>query len=110
MEEISQAAAALTALEQSVLTASAQLSSVAALQGSTAKRRRGLDVITELEQLRRLTQPLLDEHDGRFEIESTRGAVHRTEMRPELFAAVMSAMIATAIEWRHRTRQLTIPV
>jgi hypothetical protein len=110
IEEILQAATALTALERSVLTASAQLSSVAALQGSSAKRRRGLDVVTELEQLRELTQPLLDEHVGRFEIESTRGAVHRTEMRPELFGAVMSALIANAIEWRHRTRELTITV
>jgi len=69
-----------------------------------------MDVVTELEQLRGLTQPLLDEHGGRFEIEFIHGAVHRTEMRPELISAVMSALIANAIEWRERTRELTITV
>ncbi len=108
MKDIIRAGTALTQLEATVRLASAQLQSVTAIQASPTKRRRGLDVPSELHRFGELSRSLLDQHDASFEIDAPRGAVLRTEMRPELFSAVVSSLMMNALEWRHPSRELTI--
>jgi signal transduction histidine kinase len=109
VDEIVRAASALTKLESTVDLAADQLRSVTAVQTAASRRRRGLDVIAELEKLKELSQPLLDEHGAALQIESTSG-VFRTEMRPELFVSVMSSLITNALEWRQPSRRLVISI
>jgi signal transduction histidine kinase len=108
IDEILQAATALKQLEATVRLASEQLHSVTSAQAGVAKRRRGLDVAAELERFAEISRPLLLRHDAAFEIDAPRGAVLRTEMRPELFSSVVSTLLMNALDWRHPGRPLQI--
>lgn len=98
---------AMQGIERVIAAASEQLSAVAAAAPGGARRRRGLDVPAELERLRTILAPGLDEADATMEIVATNG-VHRTEMRPETFAAMVSALVQNAIDWRDDRRSLRI--
>ncbi len=74
----------------------------------SSRRRRGIDVAAELERVRDFVRPVLDEVGGRFEIRAPKGSVLRTDMRPEAFAAVISALVRNSIEWAAGRRELVI--
>lgn len=74
------------------------------------RRRRALDVPTELERMRDLLQPLLAQARASFEISARKGEVLRTEMRPEAFTAVMNALVRNSLEWSVASRPLKISV
>ena len=78
-------------------------------QASTA-RRRGLDVAAELARVRAAFQPLLDAAGATLVIDAAPGAVLRTEMRPESFAAVIAALVRNSLEWAAEARALRISV
>lgn len=101
-------AGALNQLEGTVNVAISQLRAATSVQSGASKRRRGLDVASELESLREFSQPLLDDVDAELVVDAPRGAVLRTEMRPELFSAVVSSLLMNALEWRHPDRSLKI--
>ena len=79
-----------------------------AAPGDASRRRRGMDVAVELEHVGELIRPVLDKVGGRFEVRAPKGSVLRTEMRPEAFAAVMSAMVLNSIEWAASKRELRV--
>ena len=79
-----------------------------AAPGDAARRRRGMDVAVELEHVRELVRPVLEEVGGHFEIRAPKGAVLRTEMRPEAFAAIVSALVRNSIEWAASKRELRV--
>jgi signal transduction histidine kinase len=106
--EILKAAAALTRLEETVNLATQQLHTVRSVQPAASKRRRGLDVAGELTRFATLSRPLLEQHDATFEVKAARGAVLRTEMRPELFGAIVSSLTLNSLEWRVKNKPLTI--
>lgn len=108
VDEILQSAKALNQLEATVRLASAQLHSITSVQAGAGKRRRGLDVAAELEKFVEISAPLLLRHDATFEIDAPKGAVLRTEMRPELFSSVVSSLLMNALDWRHDGRPLAI--
>ena len=108
VDDMLTSAKAITQLEYTVNIAVEQLRSVAALQANASKRPRGLDVVAELHSFRELSSPLLDRYDAEMVIEAPEGAVVRTEMRPELFGAVVSSLLVNAMEWRHKVRTLRI--
>jgi signal transduction histidine kinase len=101
-------AGALHQLEGTVEIAISQLRAATSVQGGASKRRRGLDVATELESLRKFSLPLLEDENAVLVVDAARGAVLRTEMRPELFSAVMSSLLMNALQWRHPDRALRI--
>jgi len=107
-DELVKAAATLNRLEETVRLATQQLHSVRSSQPASSKRRRGLDVPTELERLATMSGPLLGQHDATFEVDAKRGAVLRTEMRPELFGAVISSFMLNSLEWRRKGKCLAI--
>ena len=108
VDQIVKAAAALTRLEETINLATQQLHSVRSTQPVSSKRRRGLDLATELERFTMLSGPLLQQHDATFEVKAPRGAVLRTEMRPELFGAIVSSLMLNSLEWRTKGSPLTI--
>jgi len=103
--------AALIKLQHTIDSASEQLRSITEIQGA-GRRRRALDLFVELERIAALAEPLLAEHDATVEIEKKRDVdlVLRTEMRPELFASIISAMLMNSVQWKHDRRPLQIVV
>lgn len=108
IDEIVKAAAALDRLEETIRLATQQLHSVRSAQPASSKRRRGLDVPAELARFATLSGPLLDQHDATLRVDAPRGSVLRTEMRPELFGAVVSSLILNSLEWRLKGKPLMI--
>jgi len=108
VDEIVKAAAALTRLEETVNLATQQLHTVRSVQLASSKRRRGLDVASELTRFAMLSRPLLQQHHATFEVNAKKGAVLRTEMRPELFGAVISSLMLNSLEWKTKGKPLTI--
>jgi len=108
VEELLASATALYQLEDTVRIAGEQLSAVTAVQSGGSKRRRGLDLAVELERFGNLCAPLLERHDAEFRIDAEKGTVLRSEMRPELFSAVMSSLLMNALDWREKGRRLTV--
>jgi len=100
VNQLLQPMAALKQLEMTVQLASAHLHSVTSVQTTSPKRRRGLDVVTELARFRELIEPLLSKHDATFEVDAPGRAVLRTEMRPELFSSIMSSFVMNALQWQ----------
>lgn len=108
VKELVNSAAALHRLEATVRAASAQLKSAASIQSNSSKRRRGLDVLAELNRFKEATHLLFLKEGATLEIDAPSGAVLRTEMRPELFVAIASSLVMNALEWRHPSRALTV--
>jgi signal transduction histidine kinase len=108
VDEIVQAARALNRLEATIGLATQQLHSVRSAQPASSKRRRGLDLSVELARFVSLSEPLLAQNDTTFDVDAPRGAVLRTEMRPELFGAVISSLILNSLEWRQKGKPMTI--
>jgi len=79
-----------------------------AAPADATRRLRGMDLATELQRVRELVRPVLEEVDGRFEVRAPEGTVLRTEMRPEAFAALISALVRNSIEWAASKRELRI--
>jgi signal transduction histidine kinase len=102
---------ALLALRGTIENVSVRLRSLTELQG-VAKRRRALDLVVELERLRDLATPLLVENEATMSInvKKSEAMVLRTEMRPEMFASVIGAMLMNSVEWRHARKPLSIEV
>ncbi len=96
--------------EAAFASVSSRLLHVSASVDTSTKRRRGLDVATELEAVRDMLRPLLDHEDAVIDIHSGAGAVLRTEMRPEAFAAVINALVRNSLEWRARSHALRISI
>lgn len=108
VDEIAQATGALNRLEATIGLATEQLHSVRSAQPASSKRRRGLDLSVELARFASLGEPLLAQHETTFDVTAPRGAVLRTEMRPELFGAVMSSLTLNSLEWRQKGKPMTI--
>lgn len=106
--EVLQSAAALNQLEVTVRLAAEQLQSVTAVQSGLAKRRRGLDIVSELQRFAGIAAPVLRQHQATFSVDAPENAVLRTEMRPELFGSVISTLFMNAIDWRIPGRPLQI--
>lgn len=102
---------ALLALRGTIENVSVRLRSLTELQG-VAKRRRALDLVAELERIRDLATPLLVENEATMSISvrKSEAMVLRTEMRPEMFASVIGAMLMNSVEWRHARKPLSIEV
>lgn len=107
-DEIIKTAGALNRLEATVRLATQQLHSVRSVQPAASKRRRGLDLAAELDRFASLSGPLLDQHDTTFVVDAPRGSVLRTDMRPELFSAVISSLTLNSLEWRQKGKPMTI--
>jgi signal transduction histidine kinase len=107
-DEIFKATAALNRLEATVHLATRQLHSVRSGQPASSKRRRGLDLPAELARIISLSGPLLEQHETTLVVDAPHGAVLRTEMRPELFGAVISSLILNSLEWRQKAKPMTI--
>lgn len=108
VEDLLRSTTALAQLEATVRLASEQLRSVTAIQATAGKRRRGLDIAAELRRFGELSRPLFLDEDAALRVDAARGAVLRTEMRPELFNAVVSTLVMNSLEWRHPVRPLVI--
>jgi signal transduction histidine kinase len=104
------AVVAVEATEAVISAASEQLTAVAQGGPMGARRRRGLDVRAELERLKGILAPALEAVDATLEVKATEGGVLRTEMRPETFAAIVSALVQNALDWAHDRRALRITV
>ncbi|HEX8114759.1 MAG TPA: HAMP domain-containing sensor histidine kinase, partial [Kofleriaceae bacterium] len=107
-DEIIKAAGALNRLEATIRLATQQLHSVRSVQPASSKRRRGLDLAAELDRFASLSGPLLEQHDTTFVVDAPRGSVLRTDMRPELFSAVISSLTLNSLEWRQKGKPMTI--
>lgn len=102
--------AGLTELDQILENAVTRLSIVTNTTGAPGKRRRALDVPTELDHLRDLVLPLLDRAGAVLDVQCQKGAVLRTEMRPESFASVVNALVQNSLEWASAARPLRMAV
>jgi signal transduction histidine kinase len=107
-DELLKAYMTLSRLEETVKLATQQLHSVRSVQPASSKRRRGLDVAVELTRFAALSKPLLEQHEARFDVKATKGTVLRTEMRPELFGAVISSLLLNSLEWKAKDQPLEI--
>jgi hypothetical protein len=87
-------------------------STLVRLAGPTdpSRRRRGMDVAIELERMRDLVRPVLEEVGGALEITAPKGSVLRTEMRPEAFAAIICALVRNSVDWAASKRDLRVDV
>lgn len=83
-----------------------QLTLVSAAGGGPSRRRRGLDVPAELELIRQNLQAMLETEDASLEVQSEDGVLLRTEMRPEVFASLISVLVKNSTEWRHDGKRL----
>jgi hypothetical protein len=100
---IASSVAEMEALLQQV---SVQVTLVAAAGAGGARRRRGLDVAAELGRTRDTLAPLLATEDAAFEVQTAEGILHRTEMRPEIFSAIVNALVRNSLEWRSEGKTL----
>jgi signal transduction histidine kinase len=107
MHELSRLVASIGDFEQAFDSVASTLVRLAA-PADASRRRRGMDVAVELEHVRELVRPVLEQAGGRFDIRAPKGTVLRTEMRPEAFAAIVSALVRNSIEWAAVRRQLAI--
>jgi len=94
----------LAELEHVLADAVARLSVVTCTPAGPGKRRRGLDLAAELDRIRDLLLPLLEQSRARLDIECEKGAVLRTEMRPESFATIVNALVRNSLEWASALR------
>lgn len=108
-EDALRALVAIKAIETVIAAASDQLSAVTQGGPLGARRRRGLDVPAELDRLKGLLAPALGAASATMDVLSAKG-VHRTEMRPETFAAIVSALVQNALDWQDERRPLRITV
>lgn len=110
-DDVAKKEQALLALRGTIENVSVRLRSLTELQ-SVAKRRRALDLAAELQRIRDLATPLLVENDATMSINmrKSEAMVLRTEMRPEMFASVIGAMLMNSVEWRHARKPLSIEV
>ncbi len=90
---------ALKELEVAGRRAATQLQAVTTPPAGAARRRRGLDVPAELSKFADLASSFLEQQNVTFEVVAPEGSVLRTEMRPEPFAAVFSALVSNSIDW-----------
>ena len=67
-----------------------------------------MDVAVELERVRDLVRPVLEDVGGAFEITAPKGTVLRTEMRPEAFAAIIRALVRNSVDWMAPKRDLRV--
>jgi C4-dicarboxylate-specific signal transduction histidine kinase len=84
-------AGAMTQVHESLLMLAA--SSV------STNRRRAIDIAAELTSFRDFMEPVLAGHAIKLDVDCPKGAVLRTEMRPENFHCVLQILTANAIDW-----------
>lgn len=107
-DDVLNANTALVRLQESVAVAEEHLQSMTAMQAGGARRRRGLDVASELRRLQSLSKPLLAKYEAEMVIETSDDLVLRTEMRPEMFGSIIAVMLMNSIEWKAPGRQLQV--
>lgn len=108
LDEVVKANSALVRLQASAAIAEEHLRAMTSMQSGASRRRRGLDVADELKRLQDLSRPLLQEHDAEMAVEAGDDLVTRTEMRPEMFGAVISALVMNSVGWKAAERRLRI--
>jgi hypothetical protein len=102
--DISALAAEIDELESTIDLVSERMASITSPIAGTAKRKRGLDVPAELDRVRELLSPLLEEVGAEFIVEVEPHALLRVEMRPEYFAALINVLVNNSLEWRSEAK------
>jgi signal transduction histidine kinase len=99
----------LAALEKGLAQAIDRISVVAqAGSGGSSKRRRGIDIVTELQRVASALDSQLAEVGGSMSVQGAPGEVLRAEMRPDSFAAIFHALARNSIEWAQDSKPLRI--
>lgn len=108
--ELDQVVASVAEFEAAFDDVASRLTQFTSTYAGASKRRRGLDVASELERVNGLLQPVLTHAGASLEISARKGEVLRTEMRPEAFTAVLNALVRNSLEWAVGSRPLKIAV
>jgi len=90
---------AMAVLENEVTALDQRLSMISAIESGTVRRRRTIDVGSELETFRELFSPLLALRGIRMHIELRPEIVLRTEINPQTFRRVLHILLSNSIDW-----------
>ena len=88
-------------LEAAVAMLDSRMSLLASMETGAVRRRRTVDVQTELETYREMVTPLLQERGVKMDFKMPRAGLLRAEMSPESFRRVVHIMVSNSLEWLH---------
>ncbi len=91
----------LRSVEDLAGTITARIAMLAAMETGAARRRRAIDVPSEVETCRNLLEPVLRAASVEMMIDAPRRGVLRVEMRPESFARLIHILTMNALDWLH---------
>jgi signal transduction histidine kinase len=101
----------IRALETNLDAIESRLAIIAAMEtGGTHRRRRAIDVPTELLKAKQLLAPVLDQRGIDIRIEAPRKGVLRVEMRPEELQRILHILAMNSVDWLHRVKEPRIKV
>lgn len=92
-------ASSLRKIESGCAAIHKRLGVLAPMQGNHSVRRRAIDVVETLNELREHFTPMLEERKVKLEIDAPRGLLARAEIRPENLYRVLHALITNALDW-----------
>ena len=89
----------LKKLRKSVDILGSRMDLLSMVEGQGQRRRRTIDVATELKRFRTFMDPFLLEKDVRLKTKVDSAGVVRAEMRPEVFLRLLYILAANSLDW-----------